>query len=71
MNPKLQPNRKRYLEILRAMTPEQRGLKAFELSQLGKDLFLAGLRERFPNYNEKEIIDLYIQRVHKCNRNNF
>ncbi len=31
-------------EILRAMTPEQRLIKAFELSELSKSLFIAGLR---------------------------
>lgn len=67
---KPQPNRKRYLEILRNMTPQERLNKAFELSQFGKDLFLAGLCERFPEYTEQQIIELYIERVHKCNKKN-
>lgn len=32
MDPKPRPNHRRYIEILRRMTPEQRLAKAFELS---------------------------------------
>jgi hypothetical protein len=49
MNPKPQPNRRRYLEILSRMTPAERCAKAFELSDMSKALFLHGLRPRFPD----------------------
>ncbi len=52
---KPQPNRQRYLEVLRSMTPEQKLLKAFELSEFSKALFIEGLRQRFPNATEDEI----------------
>lgn len=45
---KPRPNHRIYLEILRRMTPEQRLLKAFELSEMAKGLFLTGLRQGEP-----------------------
>ena len=49
MSPKPRPNHARYLQTLRAMTPDQRLAKAFELSAFSKQLFLDGLRRRFPD----------------------
>ncbi len=55
IDPKPRPNHQLYIEILRKMTPEQRLLKAFELSEFGKQLFLHGLRRRHPDLSEEEI----------------
>ena len=49
MDPKPRPNHQLYLAALRRLTPEQRLLKAFELTELSRELFRAGLRQRFPN----------------------
>src|SRR5262245_34097330 len=54
MDPKPRPNHRLYLEILRSMTPEQKLLKVFELSEFSKALFTEGLRQRFPNATEEE-----------------
>lgn len=54
MDPKPRPNHQRYIEVVRSMTPEQRLLKAFELSDLAKKLFKHGLRKRFPDLSEEE-----------------
>jgi len=40
MNLKKQPNHKKYIQILRKMTPEERLMKAFELSELSKQRFV-------------------------------
>ena len=70
MNPKPRPNHREYLRILRSMTPEQRLLKAFELSEFSRQLFKAGLRERFPEKTEAELHSLFLKRLEKCfNRN--
>ncbi len=70
MNLKPHPERKRYIEVLRQMTPEQRLAKAMELSDLGKRLFLHGLRRRFPEADEREIHAIYLERIKRCwNRN--
>jgi len=49
------PNHKRYIQTLRRMTPKGRLLKAFELSDFSKSLFLHGLHRRFPQRPEDAI----------------
>ena len=49
---KPRPNHKEYIRILREMSPEQRLLKAFELSKFSKKLFIHGLRKRFPELSK-------------------
>jgi len=66
MDPKPRPNREIYLAALRRMTPEQRLEKTIELSEFGKDLFLHGLRQRFPDADEKQIMSIYLRRVMRC-----
>jgi hypothetical protein len=53
--PKPRPNHERQLAILRSMTPEQRLLKACELSDLSKALFWEGMRHRNPGLPEEEL----------------
>ena len=71
MNPKPRPNHHQYLQTLRTMTKEQRLLKAFELSEFSRQLFKAGLRERFPEKTEAEIHDLFLKRLEKCHDRNY
>lgn len=70
-NLKSQPNRQRYLQILRSMTPEQRLEKAFELSAMAKELFMTGLRERFPAASPEEIRRIMLQRLQRCHNRNY
>ena len=71
MDPKPRPNHRRYLEVLRNMTPEQRLLKAFELSDFAKSLFLHGLRRRFPDVTEEEFRKILLARLAKCHNRNY
>jgi hypothetical protein len=71
MNIKPNPNHEVYMQSLKRMTPEQRLLKAVELSELTKKLFLHGLKKRFPQKNENEIMAIYIERVLLCNKHNY
>ena len=71
MNPKPHPNHKRYLQILRSMTPEQRLQKAFELSEFTRQLFIQGLRKRFPNATEEEFKQILLKRIDKCHNRNY
>jgi hypothetical protein len=64
MKPSL--NRQRYIEVLRAMTPEQRLAKAFELSRFVRDLFREGLKKRCSELNEAKLHELYLARVTKA-----
>jgi hypothetical protein len=66
MDPKPRPNQQVYLEALRRLTPEQRLLKAFELTDLSRELFRAGLRRRFPEAGEDELQRIYVERLLSC-----
>jgi len=68
---KPRPNHQRYLEVLRAMTPEQKLLKVFELSEFSKALFIEGLRLRFPNATDDEIRRILLDRLEKCHNKNY
>jgi hypothetical protein len=43
-----QPNYSLYIRVLRRMSSEARLMKAFELTELSKELFVHGLHRRFP-----------------------
>lgn len=63
MEPKPRPNHQVYLEALRRLTSEQRLLKAFELTELSRELFRAGLRQRFPEAGDAELQRIYLERL--------
>ena len=65
------PNHALYIETLMRMTPEQRLLKAFELSEMAKELFLCGLKKSFPEKSDAEIKLLYLERLEKCHNRNY
>jgi len=54
MDRKPRPNHRQYIETLRRMTPNERLRKALELSETSRQLFVEGLRRRFPNLPEPE-----------------
>ena len=65
------PNHRRYIQILRTMSPEERLRQAFELTEFSRDLFMAGLRKRFPDMPEDELKRLYLERLDKCHNRNY
>jgi hypothetical protein len=71
MNIKPDPNHRLYIEALRRMTPEQRLKIAFELSEFGRQLFICGLRQRFPDLPEDEFRALLLERLAKCHNQNY
>ena len=71
MNPKPRPHHKMYLQILRKMTPEQRLMKAFELSDLSRHLFAQGLQKLHPNLSPEEFRQLYLSRLELCHNRNY
>lgn len=71
MNPKPRPNHRRYLEVLRHMTAEERLRKAWELSDIARDLFRAGLRRRFPDLPSRDFHQLYLKQLAKCHNRNY
>lgn len=68
---KPRPNHQGYILTLRRLTAEQRLLKAFELSTFTKELFLTGLRKRFPDLSEEELRVIYKKRLLQCHNRNY
>jgi hypothetical protein len=68
---KPRPNHKLYIQVLRNMTPEQRLMKAFELSEFSKRLFIHGLRRKFPDMPEPEFRRLLLSRLAKSYNRNY
>ncbi|HEY5168816.1 MAG TPA: hypothetical protein VIK03_05430 [Thermoleophilia bacterium] len=66
MDPKARTNRQLYLQTLRGMTPEQRLLKAFELSELSHELLRAGIRQRYPVAAPDEVRRIYLEQLSRC-----
>ena len=71
MDLKPRPNHRLYLEILRSMTPEQKLLKVFDLSEFSKSLFIEGLRQRSPDATEEEFRRILFDRLEKCHNRNY
>lgn len=71
MDIKNRPNHKRYIQALRQMLPEERLLKAFELSEFGLQLFIHGLHKRFPNLGDDEFKKILLKRLDKCHNRNY
>jgi len=71
MDIKSRPNHQLYLQTLKKMSAEKHLEKVFELSAMAKALFLQGLHKRFPTKTEKEITDLYLERISRCHNRNY
>ena len=71
MDIKQRPNHRLYIDTLRRMTPEQRLLKSFELSEFSQALFRQGLARRFPELSADELNRLYLARLEKCHNRNY
>ena len=63
--------RKRYIKILQGMTPEQRLQKAFDLSEMCKDILRIGLKIRFPEKSKEELHQIFLNRLDECHNKNY
>jgi len=70
-NLKPRPNHAVYLRVLRAMSPQARLRKAFELSAFTRALFCAGLARRFRDSSATELDRLARDRLEKCHNRNY
>lgn len=71
MNLKKSQNHKLYIQVLRRMSAERRLLKAFELSEWANQLFIHGLRKRFPHLPDEEFKRILEERLEKCHNRNY
>jgi hypothetical protein len=60
-----------YIQVLKQMTPEQKLAKVFELSAFAKNLFVHGLRKRYPNASAEEFKAILLARLDKCHNRNY
>ncbi|MDI6740382.1 MAG: hypothetical protein QME74_08475, partial [Candidatus Edwardsbacteria bacterium] len=60
--------RREYLEVLRKMTGEQRMRLGFELHDLSIRLMQDGIRDRHPEYDERQIQQEAARRLLRCTR---
>ena len=63
---KTYPNKQRYYEILRSMSPQEKLLKSFELTEMVNAANRAGLRDRNPGLSEQELEQLFLERQKAC-----
>ena len=68
---KKSPDHKEYVRMMRKISPEDRLKKSFELTKLTRSLFLAGLKNRFPELPDREIKKIYLKRISKCHNLNY
>ncbi|MBI4712235.1 MAG: hypothetical protein HY762_02870 [Planctomycetes bacterium] len=68
---KQRPNHRLYLEVLRRLSPEMRLLKAFELSEFSRKLFIHGLRQRYHGIPNKAFKKILQERLSKCHNRNY
>lgn len=68
---KPRPNHGVYVRVLRAMTPEQRLRKAFELGSMARAMFEHGLRQRFPELGGAALAGLVRERLDRCHNRNY
>jgi hypothetical protein len=71
MNPKPRANHRRYIEVLRRLSPEERLMQTFELSAFTRALFEHGLRQRFPHLSEEEFQRKLHERLELCHNRNY
>ena len=68
---KTYPNKQKYHQILKAMSPEEKVIKVFELSELSNEAFKTGLRNRYKEMSDEEFHQLYLERRSKCHNQNY
>jgi hypothetical protein len=53
------------------MSSEKRLMKAFELTEFSRQLFLRGLRRRYPDLSDGELNKVYLERLATCHNRNY
>ena len=57
------PNKQRYYEILRGISPQEKLEKSFELTELANSAFKAGLQNLHPELCDAELEQLYLEKL--------
>jgi hypothetical protein len=68
---KTYPNKQRYHNILKVMTPQEKLEKSFDLTDFSNAAFKAGLRNRYPDLTDDELEQLYLEKLRSCHNRNY
>ncbi len=68
---KSRPNHQRSLAILRNMSPQEKLEQVFKLNSRTLQLFRIGLRQRYPELNDEQFEQLYLQMRARCHNRNY
>ena len=68
---KPRPNHQQTLQILRAMTPQQKLDQVFKLNQRTLKLMRIGLRRRFPDLDDASFEKIYLEMRARCHNRNY
>jgi len=68
---KTYPNKQRYYAILRSMSPQEKLLKSFELTELVRAANRAGMRNRNQHLSEQELEQLFLERQKACHNQTY
>lgn len=68
---KPRPNHQRTLQILRAMSPQEKLAQVFKLNERTLNLMRIGLRRRFPDLDDEAFEKLYLQMRERCHNRNY
>ncbi len=68
---KPRPNHQRTLQILRAMSPQEKLAQVFKLNERTLELMRIGLRRRFPDLDEAAFQQVYLQMRERCHNRNY
>ena len=60
-----------YLRILASMTPGEKMLRAMELSDMGRRMLKDALRRSFPQLDEAQLHQLFLERLELCHNRNY
>lgn len=60
-----------YIQTLKKIGSEKRLLKALELSELTKELFISGLKKKYPDLSEKKFKKILLEKLEKCHNSNY
>lgn len=68
---KSRPNHQRTMQALRSLTPEQKLRQVFQLNERMLALFRLGLRQRFPELDDRALEVVYLQLRRRCHSRNY
>lgn len=68
---KLRPNHQRTLQILRAMTAQEKLAQVFKLNERTLKLMRIGLRRRFPDLDDAAFEKVYLRMRERCHNRNY